>query len=344
MKVQGFMKIISVHGSENRSKMLEELDLHITNRCNMRCIHCCYSSGELSMDEMSLDDIEQLILDAKSLGAKHLDIFGGEPTLREDLIDVVKLASSLELKVELLTNGFLVNEGRLDHLLNAGLDSVGVSLDGTKPEIYSKIRRVNCVDKVINFIQRCVDRNIYTEVNTVLFNSNLNNIIDIINLSNRIGVQEQRIYYFTPVGRGKNHVEEWVDPLKWLSFVRENLVDLDLNLKLYIETPFIERNKVGDMQVGCRALKKGNYIQVLSNGDIFPCAILASFYRPLENVRKQRLIDLWNSDEIWNYNLKEDECVGYVKLLQNPSYMSLIKDKGYVSLCPCVKFPISVFK
>ena len=43
--------------------VLREIDFHITNRCNMNCIHCLYDSGKKTIEEMGLDDIKRVIKD-----------------------------------------------------------------------------------------------------------------------------------------------------------------------------------------------------------------------------------------------------------------------------------------
>lgn len=324
--------------------MLEGLDLHVTNRCNMRCIHCCYSSGEKVMDELTLENIKKVMQDVKTLGVQHIDIFGGEPTLRGGIAQIIQFAKSLEIKTELLTNGFVMDERKIDALLDAGLDSIGVSLDGTTKEVYQKIRGVDCVGRVIGLITKCIKKGVYTKVNTVLFRSNLEDIANIVSLSENLGVNEQRVYYFTPVGRGRQQVSEWVDPLVWLSYVRENLTNRTLKTKLFIETPFIEKEKAKNFSVGCRAMQRSRYVQVLCNGDVYPCAILASFHKPMGNIRDQSLIDLLTSGSLLKYNLRSDACVGYEQLLDNPAYTNLVKNRDFVSTCPCMKFPISLFK
>ncbi|MBI5871581.1 radical SAM protein, partial [archaeon] len=124
-------------------KTIPKLDLNITNRCNFRCVHCAFDSGMRTMNEFSLNKIRQILIDTKKLGGERIDITGGEPTIRKNIFEIIKIAKSLGYKVELVTNGSLLNKKGLLRLKTIGLDSIAVSLDGSDYGKYSRIRKVS---------------------------------------------------------------------------------------------------------------------------------------------------------------------------------------------------------
>ena len=63
-----------------------EVDLHVTNRCNLKCKHCVYTSGEWEMPDMTLDTVKNLIPSLKKLGVKEVHITGGEPLVKKEEI------------------------------------------------------------------------------------------------------------------------------------------------------------------------------------------------------------------------------------------------------------------
>lgn len=99
------------------SKPLPKLDLNITNRCNFRCIHCCFNSGETTLPEFSFEKIKEILKEFKTLGGERIDITGGEPLLRSDLPEIIKLGKDLNLKIELVTNGSLLTDEKLKLLV-----------------------------------------------------------------------------------------------------------------------------------------------------------------------------------------------------------------------------------
>ena len=78
---------------------LPKLDLNITNRCNFRCVHCAFDSGCTNIQEFSLEKIREILEDTKKLGGEKIDITGGEPLARDDLIEIIKLGKELGYKV-----------------------------------------------------------------------------------------------------------------------------------------------------------------------------------------------------------------------------------------------------
>ncbi len=107
---------------------LRYLQLHITEKCNLNCAHCYL--GEKNHHDMKLSTIARVLEEFSHYGFKVL-ITGGEPLLHKNFWDVLKLASDLPLKVEVLSNGTLITpEVALG--LSKYADQVQISLDGLK--------------------------------------------------------------------------------------------------------------------------------------------------------------------------------------------------------------------
>ena len=111
-----------------------------TELCNMRCRHC-YSwkirDRRTLSSEVILGAVAEL---AQWVGPYKLFLAGGEPTIRKDLPDIVRAASSGGCMVSLATNGYLLDEARAEALVTAGLDHVDLALDSLNPEIHDRFR------------------------------------------------------------------------------------------------------------------------------------------------------------------------------------------------------------
>jgi len=281
-------------------KNLPKLDLNVTNRCNFRCVHCAFDSGIKETNELSIEELEKILKDTKELGGERIDITGGEPTIREDIGEIIKLGKALDYKIELVTNGSLITKKELSKFKNLGLDSIAISLDGSNYEIYSRIRKVDekTYRHVLETIDDAVDLGFYTKINTVAFNSNLENIPEITEFCINKKIKEHGIYYFTPVGRGDISTELSVEPVKWLDFIREKLVKYDSQIKLSIEFPIIEKDfpKEG---LDCILKEDPYHLQILPDGNVYPCAILASYQKPIGNLHKTSIKEIWNNQKLW---------------------------------------------
>ena len=103
--------------------------LQVTNRCNMQCTFCDFwPNGVAPGEELSLDDFARLERGLSELGTFLVSIEGGEPFVRPDLIDIVRIFSRRHIPL-LYTNGWYVDDAKARALWHAGLAQVGVSID-----------------------------------------------------------------------------------------------------------------------------------------------------------------------------------------------------------------------
>jgi AdoMet-dependent heme synthase len=206
---------------------VSSVNLALTNRCNSRCKHCYFDSGKSLPYEMKAKQIKKALDELKKIGVKKIDITGGEPLLRDDLEEIISYAKKQDFYVKVLTNGLLLSKEKLALLKKAGLDAIGISLDGSTPEIYNSVRNMNekVFNSVIKNIKNTVSFGFYVKVNTVALDLNIDDLVNISELCRKLKVNEHRICYFTPKGRGKNL--SGPDPIKWHQFVVGNLKQTD---------------------------------------------------------------------------------------------------------------------
>lgn len=118
---------------------LQELWLHITDRCNLTCSHCLFCSGPDQARELTLEQLKQHIDDASSLGCRLFALTGGEPLLHPDFNALIEHILTIpDSRVAILTNGLLLSE-RLTPTWPADRIHLQISLDG-KPEHHDHLR------------------------------------------------------------------------------------------------------------------------------------------------------------------------------------------------------------
>jgi uncharacterized radical SAM superfamily Fe-S cluster-containing enzyme len=112
-------------------------NLFITNRCNLRCSYCFANSGaEGFVYNPSLDEIRKMlkqVREEKPVPSKALQITGGEPTIRDDLFDIIEIAKELGFShIQLNTNGIRLSESAeyCRKLRDAGINTIYMSFDG----------------------------------------------------------------------------------------------------------------------------------------------------------------------------------------------------------------------
>lgn len=116
-------------------------EIHLTRRCNLRCLHCYSRSNPEEKDQLSVETLADAMTDARDQGFKTVSFSGGEPFLHEGLGRLLKHAKSLGMKTTVTSNGMLLNPARLS-LVAKYIDVLAISLDGT-PVSHDRLR--NCV-------------------------------------------------------------------------------------------------------------------------------------------------------------------------------------------------------
>ncbi|BCA80818.1 DUF5714 domain-containing protein [Desulfuromonas sp. AOP6] len=123
-----------------KTEHLRELWFHLTNRCNLTCRHCLFTSGPAAADELSLEDVGRLAAEAVDLGCRVFALTGGEPFVHPQFAAIVRdLLAYRDTQVVVLTNGLQLSR----HLETADWDlsrfHLQVSVDGLE-ERHDRIR------------------------------------------------------------------------------------------------------------------------------------------------------------------------------------------------------------
>ena len=156
------------------------LRITITNRCNENCIYCHHDGMVSSKDEMTPDEIYKICEIAKKLGVKKIRISGGDPLVRNDIVEIVEKIDSLNFKdISLTTNGVLLEKYAKD-LKKAGLKRVNVSLDTLNPTTYKFVTNSEYLNKAKSGILKSVEVGLYpVKINMVVMKDiNEHEIID----------------------------------------------------------------------------------------------------------------------------------------------------------------------
>ena len=134
--------------------------LEVTQRCNLNCPVCFAGAGREGCDP-SLADVDTWIERLRAHGSPvNIQLSGGEPTVRNDLPDIVRRIRARGFDfVQVNTNGLrLAKEaGYAQALADAGLDCVFLQFDGVTDKVYQRIRGANLLTIKTTAIQRCAE-------------------------------------------------------------------------------------------------------------------------------------------------------------------------------------------
>ncbi len=290
---------------------MEELDLHVTNRCNLRCMHCCFDSGRRAMPELPTARICEVLAEAIALGAREIHVTGGEPFLRPDVLTIVAEAIVQGARVRVQSNGTLLDRKGLARLAALGIDELMISIDGPE-QVNDSIRGHGTHAKAWNAVQAAQALGIPVRVNTVVMQRNLRSIAGLLDSTLELGVKVHSFFHFTPFGAGAGRLDETIGKREWLGFI-EDVTALceakgSARTDVVVEQVFLEWKDVAANQLGCRIRQK-KYCQLLCDGHVSPCTFLLDAGMFLGNVRDATLESIWNDARNWQqYDAPMQTC------------------------------------
>jgi len=134
--------------ADGHGRILTDLRLSVTDRCNYRCVYCRTGNDGAQFSELPLADYARLLRIFVSLGVEKVRLTGGEPLLRQGLLELVRETAQLRspftdeaLDIALTTNGHLLAP-LAQPLKDAGLSRITISMDAVDPETFTRITRV----------------------------------------------------------------------------------------------------------------------------------------------------------------------------------------------------------
>ncbi len=128
------------------------LRISLTDRCNLRCVYCMPKEGvqwQAHGDQLSVDEIVQVVESAADGGVSRVRLTGGEPLVHPDIVEIVRRITSIQNieEVSLTTNAMLL-ERLAQPLADAGLNRVNISLDTLNRDRFKRITRGGEIERV----------------------------------------------------------------------------------------------------------------------------------------------------------------------------------------------------
>ena len=138
--------------------------------CNQKCVHC-YAAGQALSDEeeLSTEDWKKIIDKCRAAGIPQITFTGGEPTMREDIMELIKYARWFISRLN--TNGIKLTEDYCRQLHEAELDSVQITFYSSDPEIHNKLvgadRFLNTAKGIVNAVKEGLSVSVNTPLCTL---------------------------------------------------------------------------------------------------------------------------------------------------------------------------------
>ena len=289
---------------KNNEKHLHELRYlfwECTQRCNLNCLHCGSDcTAETMVPDMPLHDFHQVILQVKEMikpNSVTVAITGGEPLLRKDLADCGRILKENGFNWGIVTNGYSYTPEVHTNLLDAGMGSLTLSLDGLKLSHNWLRSNDESFDRAVAALGLITSSpRLKYDVVTCVNKKNINELNEFKEFLISSGVKDWRIFTIFPVGRAAGFPELQLSNEEFtyvLDFIRSTRKEKRILLNYGCEGFLGEYEmEVRDYFYQCHA--GVNVASVLADGSISACpSIRANFHQG--NIYKDNFIDVWNN-------------------------------------------------
>jgi MoaA/NifB/PqqE/SkfB family radical SAM enzyme len=297
----------------------------ITYNCQLKCPHCCVGNYENEPPrELTNKEIKD-VLD-QSNKAFVINFFGGEPTMREDLMDLIKYASERSIYVFCDTNGIKITKDYAKQLKESGLEILYVSIDSPHPKEHDRLRGMKGLfEKATQGIKNALEAGLKCELSTYITKENLANgdFESVIQLARDLGATGVRYLLPTPTGRWLDNPEVMLTP------------EEEKKVRKIAKFPYVCRDFYFQNQTSsqCRGMSDHAYFYISPYGDVMPCCFIPLTFG---NVREEPLKTIL--ERMWGHQMFCEDWVDKECPMLNKGY----RERYIDSIPPKTKLPFRI--
>lgn len=302
---------------ENLQKAFHPGNIHfamyLTDRCNMKCMHCA-ADDQVPRPELSTEKwcqiIENLETGLRKQGKNGCYIwFGGEPTLREDIGEIMKFCKDRGYIHAIITNGVKFDENFAKMSKDNGLSHVFVSFESSDPKKNDELRGfTNTLEYAKKAVENCLKYGIFVCSSITVMKQNINELDKLKALSEEWGAesffravvkQNRAAEYWDEIGLNQEEYKKLYD-FKYrhaIETIRQGGAGTLPAYEIYEMTPFMEIPRDDkeltaiEWGVGCLACRTMMGVGV--DGTIYPCGYPTK--TTLGNALEDKFEDVLNS-------------------------------------------------
>lgn len=266
--------------------------------CNQKCLHC-YAAGQTysEVDELSTEDWKKVIDKCREAFIPQLTFTGGEPTKRNDLVELVEYSKWFVTRLN--TNGVLLTPELCKKLYEASLDCVQITFYSANKDEHNKLVGANNFDKTVEGIKNAVQAGLAVSINTPLCSLN-KEYKKTLEFLNNMGVKYVSCSGLIITGNATKEEsketqlseDDLYNILKEAAeYAKENLMEIS-----FTSPGWLKSKKVKDLGLdipSCGACLSN--MAIAPDGEVVPCQSWLGKNASLGNILKTEWKDIWNS-------------------------------------------------
>ncbi len=293
--------------------MLNEVSVEITRTCANNCIHCSSMSNDRCLETLSFTKFKEIVTDAKALGARTICFSGGEPFLHNNIVEMIKYVSSLNMQSYVYTGGIVFDDEKRRSSINKKIllsiadyvTKIIFNIEAAKEETYDCIMGTKgCFPLLLKSIEETVGCSIVAEAHFVPMRINIDEINDVVRLCTNYSISKLSFLRLVLHGRAKINrkqielsMENYDSVRNTLKLLREQAkIDIRIGLPLDFKSSCVQ------CEAACGKLN------ISYDGTVFPCEVfkndepgIVQNGRSPANIHEKSLREIYENSEYLNF-------------------------------------------
>lgn len=298
----------------------------ITLACDLACQHCGSRAGRRRRDELSTAEALDLVDQIAELGARSVGLIGGEAYLRKDWLQIIAAIRAAGMECDLQTGGRNLTDARVGLAAAAGLNAVGISIDGLGAT-HDRLRGViGSYELALEAMRHVRAHGLEVGVNTQINALTLPQLRELMDVIIEAGCHNWQLAITTAMGNAADHPELLLQPWQMLEVMpllaelasegRERGLFLQpaSNIGYFGPHESALRNVMNE-EIHFHGCNAGDTVMgIEADGTIKSCPGLPSPYAG-GNIRDRRLRDIWENAEPMAFNRRRtvEDLWGYCR-------------------------------
>jgi len=284
----------------------------ITLACNLKCLHCGSRAGHRRAGELSTAECVDVVRQLAELGTREISIIGGEAFARKDWLDIVRAIRERGIQCSMQTGGYKLTADMLRAAHEAGLNGIGVSIDGLEP-LHDRLRGVRgSYAEAMRVLEDCRRIGLDASVNTQITASSIDDLSDLMRVIIDAGAKYWQIQLTVAMGNAVDNDALLIQPFE-LATLMPLLADLHAEGRSH-GLELIPGNNIGyfgPYEALWRGPDRGHYpgcpagqnvIGLEADGTVKGCPSLATQRYGAGSVRDAPIAQLWAEHPALRFN------------------------------------------
>jgi radical SAM protein with 4Fe4S-binding SPASM domain len=270
------------------------LELELTRRCNLRCVHC-YAHADTApfADELELDELRRVLDQGREVGIEELSLTGGEVMLHEGFVQIIDDGLARGYGVRFVTNATLLSEQLLGALCRRPIKLITVSLDGISREAHERIRGPGGHEPALRALEQLHQAGFAVSVITAFSKLNFDEFDPLLEFCASRGINWQ-VQMTSAKGRCPREITLSPDQYYQLGVKVAEALRADLPIHVIPMddlATYSHFEPLSDLGSSWKGRCVGGILNlfVRANGDVTPCSALAFDECVVGNVRRDSL-------------------------------------------------------